>query len=263
MSAVRLLAIDSSTETLSLAVCSGDREAFHTGLAGAHSSAELMPQAMALLASLQLPLSALDAVAFGCGPGAFTGLRAAAAVAQGLAFGLQCPVIPVDSLMLVAEAALQPTGPLRAADLPEVGVVMDARMGEVYAARYRCGPSREWQVLQAPGLWAPADLALSWAALGPFPCVGTGVGLLGNLLCPAPSGVLAGGDQRADAPDPSTHRSVALLALARRNWAQGRHLPAHEALPVYLRDKVALTTAERATRRASLEGQAATLPPAA
>lgn len=237
MSGVRLLAIDSSTQTLSLAACNGHHERLATLPGGAQASAVLLPQALALLQALDLPLASLDAIAFGAGPGAFTGLRSAASVAQGLSFGLGCPLIAVDSLMLMAQAATtlsgcgEPAGPL------DVAVAMDARMDEVYAARYRWQPASGWLILEPPGLWAPAALTERWVSLPLGLRAGTGWPLLGEGLPPSASGpVLA---------LPEEARAAALLALARQAWAQGATRPPAEGLPVYVRDKVALTTSER------------------
>jgi tRNA threonylcarbamoyladenosine biosynthesis protein TsaB len=238
MSAVRLLAIDSSTEALSLAACCGPREAHLSCAGGAQASAQLLPQAQALLQSLNLPLASLDGIAFGCGPGAFTGLRTAASVAQGLAYGLSCPLVPIDSLMLVAQAAAQGHGLLQPADTVDIAVVMDARMGELYAAWYRWRLDTGWRVGSPAALWSPAALAAAWAGLQPTACAGSGTALL---AAQAPD--VMGWASLAVSDD---QRAAALLPLARQGWAQGPRLPAAQGLPLYLRDKVALTTAERA-----------------
>ncbi|WP_085978598.1 tRNA (adenosine(37)-N6)-threonylcarbamoyltransferase complex dimerization subunit type 1 TsaB, partial [Rubrivivax gelatinosus] len=101
---------------------------------GALASAALLPTVQALLARAGLVLADLEAVAFGRGPGAFTGLRTSCAVAQGLAFGIGCPVLPVDSLLIVAEDARV------------------QRMDEVYAARWRWADGR-WNEVVAPALY--------------------------------------------------------------------------------------------------------------
>ena len=109
---------------------------------------------LALLAEAGCTLAELDAIAFGCGPGAFTGLRTACSVAQGLAFGAGKPVLAVDSLMLVAHDARSQ----HAAD--EVWVAMDARMDEIYAAAYRWLGTR-WAVLSTPA-WASTSSMAAW-----------------------------------------------------------------------------------------------------
>ena len=138
---MKLLAFDTSTEMLSIAVSAGPASGVleHTAAGGAQASAALIPAIQDLLARAGLELRALDAIAFGRGPGSFTGLRTAAAVAQGLGFGAGVPVLPIDTLLAVAEEAHGATG------ATQVVAVLDARMDEVYVAAYeRIGA--EWQV---------------------------------------------------------------------------------------------------------------------
>lgn len=236
-----LLALDTSTERLAIALQAGGRVWAVDGEGGAAASAALLPAIEALLADAGCELQSLAAIAFGRGPGAFTGLRTSCAVAQGLAFGLGLPVLPVDSLLIVAEQAfrLQPVpGPGL-----DIGVVMDARMGEVYAGRYirRDG---QWAVVQAPGLWDPAALDAAWAASPPAISAGSALAVLGDALraaCPV-------GGRRALGDD----RATALGALALQAWTAGAAVDAALALPLYLRDKVAQTTAERQAARAAV-----------
>lgn len=246
MSAV-LLAFDTSTEALSVALCWPQGRLAWNGEGGAQASAALLPRVRAQLAQAGLRWADLDAIAFGRGPGAFTGLRTACAVAQGLAFGTGLPVLPVDSLLIVAEDA-------RARCLPdaarcEVAVAMDARMGELYAARYGWDGAR-WRTACAPMLCAPADLPAGWEPEGTAPAVRAGSGLA---LLPAGRGIAAGASL-AQTDD----RAAALLRLGQAAWDAGEAVDPAQALPVYLRDKVALTTAERAAQAAD-RGRAATL----
>jgi tRNA threonylcarbamoyladenosine biosynthesis protein TsaB len=106
--AVKLLAIDCSTERMSVALAQGERRWTHAGAGGAQASAALIPAIMGLLDEAQLPLKELDAIAFGQGPGAFTGLRTACAVAQGLALGAALPVVAIDTLLLLGATAARP-----------------------------------------------------------------------------------------------------------------------------------------------------------
>ena len=233
--AARLLVLDGGTETLHLGVCDGERSWQRSLAGGAQASRVLLPAVMALLAEAGLALAALDAIGVGRGPGAFTGVRAACAVAQGLAYGVGLPVLLLDSLMAVAEDA-------RAAGAEDdsVCVAIDARMGEAYAARYRRidGDDAGWETLAAPARWQPGELAVGIAAEMPGPAVA------GNsLLAHAEAWQPAIGGSRWPEAVPSAR---ALLALARRAWAAGDACDAAEALPLYVRDKVAQTTAERA-----------------
>lgn len=217
---MNLLALDSATEHLALALVA--REGIHpVNLpGGAAASVRIVPEALALLAAHGLTLTDLDALAVGQGPGAFTGLRTAIAVAQGLALGAALPVVRVDSLAIVADdaRAQQPAA-------THVQVAQDARMGQLYAGRY-VWQNEAWHTEEAPGLWDVADLqarpAEGWL------WAGSGLPLLGQ------AGVATLHD-----------RAAALGRLARAGWLAGQAQAAEAALPVYVRDKVALTTAER------------------
>jgi tRNA threonylcarbamoyladenosine biosynthesis protein TsaB len=195
----------------------------------------LIPAIMSLLGEAGIALHELDAIAFGRGPGAFTGLRTACSVAQGLAFGSGKPVLPIDTLLAVAEDARGGR-----ADELRVWVAMDARMNEVYAAHYRFD-SGHWSVLDAPMLTTPERLNQRWQSLPPQMVAGTALAAFGAQL--ATAGALCVGE--------ALPRAVAMLPLARALWAQGGAVDASLALPLYLRDKVAQTTLERDAARAA------------
>jgi len=233
----RLLALDSSTEQLAVAVACGDTCVTHNAEGGALASARMLPFALDALAACGIDARQLDAVAFGAGPGAFTGLRCACAVAQGLAFGIGIPVVAVDSLMLVAEDA---RALLQRSDLHALWVAMDARMDEVYAARYALDGTR-WRIEVAPALYTIEALAMRWLAHPPEAVVGTAVQAFAGRL---PFGAAI---RQAHTED----RAAALLRLALQLHADGTGVDATQAMPLYLRDKVALTTAERDAVRAA------------
>lgn len=234
----RLLVLDTATETMHLGLCRGEQTWVRALPGGALASASLLPALMALLADAGLALRELDAIGCGRGPGAFTGVRAACAVTQGLAFGADRPVLMLDTLMAVAEDAHRQG----AAD--DLWVAVDARMGEAYAARYRRSATG-WTVLEAPALHAPAALAARIADETPQAQV-AGSSLVAHVE--AWSGL-----RGASWPD-SAPRAAALLGLARVAWARGEQVDADGALPLYVRDRVAQTTAERMAQR---DGQAA------
>ncbi len=250
MSAV-LLAFDTSTEALSVALSWPHGRLAWNGEGGAQASAALLPRVRAQMAQAGLCWADLDAIAFGRGPGAFTGLRTACAVAQGLAFGAGLPVLPVDSLLIVAEDARAHC--VSDGGACDVAVAMDARMGELYAARYRWDGAR-WAVACAPRLCAPGALPASWEPEGTLPAVRAGSGL--GLLPDGPA--RAAGAVAMTGPPQAADRAAALLRLAQAAWDAGEAVEAAQALPVYLRDKVALTTAERAAQAAD-RSRAATL----
>jgi len=234
-----VLAFDTSTERLALGVhgAGGPFTAMADG--GAAASATLLPRLHALLAQARLTLADVDAIAFGRGPGAFTGLRTACAVAQGLGFGLARPLLAIDSLLVVAEDARTQWSP--EAPAFDVGVAMDARMDEVYAGRYRWQQGR-WQVRQAPALMSLAALAEAWADEAAQVLAGSALAAFGRRLAlPAACPRVVTEQDRAGA----------LLRLARAAARAGEGVDAAAALPLYLRDKVALTTREREAARAA------------
>src|SRR5689334_11115577 len=130
---MKLLALDTATESMAVAVAHGDVSLATNAEGGARASEHLIPAALELLARAGLAPTDLDAIAFGQGPGAFTGLRTAVSVAQGLAFGIGCPVLPIDSLLIVAEDARAQALGVDGTEPFELWVAMDARMDEVYA----------------------------------------------------------------------------------------------------------------------------------
>ncbi len=227
-----LLAFDTATEQVHLALAVGERTWRREFAGGARASADLIPSILALLAEAGSSLAALDAIAFGRGPGAFTGLRTACAVAQGLAYGAGKPVLALDTLLAVADDA-------RAGRPGWSGwVVVDARMGEVYAAAYRFD-ANGWHETAAPRLATPAALSEAWRSDPPAALAGSALEAFGEQL-------VAEGATRQPSARP---RGEALLALARSAWRAGRTIDPALALPLYLRDKVAQTTAEREAAR--------------
>jgi len=242
-----LLAFDTSTEVLAVALGTPAGLWAYHGAGGAKASASLLPQVALLCERAGVALDALDAIAFGRGPGAFTGLRTSCAVAQGLALGLGCPVLPIDSLLIVAEDARAQTGldvegnADHAADVVDIGVAMDARMGEVYAARWRWQRG-QWQAQDPPMLCTPEALVAAWRDHPPVWLAGSAWAVLGpRLALPAGPRLLL---QEKD-------RAAALWRLALAAHARGEGVDAARALPLYLRDKVALTTQERDAVRAA------------
>lgn len=232
---MNLLAFDTSTDTLSIAVQRGDAVWQHTGAGGAQASAALIPAIQRLLAEAGLGFDTLDAIVFGRGPGSFTGLRTACAVAQGLAFGARSgqgtPVLPVDTLLAVAEEARHQHG------CTQVLAVLDARMNEVYSAHCTWQEAtRQWSTDADFGLCAPEALTLTDAAQ--WTVAGNAQAAYGERLLPQARHVAA------------LPTATALLCLAPALLAAGAAVPASEALPRYIRDKVAQTTAEREALRA-------------
>lgn len=224
-SVIRLLAFDTSTETLSVAVRHGDAVLERSGEGGAQASSTLIPLIRSLLAEAGLTLRDLDAIAFGRGPGSFTGLRTACSVAQGLGFGAGVRLLPIDTLLAVAEQARHAFG------AQQVLAVLDARMEQVYSAAYDfgAGPAPEAQ----PQLTAPEELVLA-----------PGYVLAGNAFDAYGDRLPAGA-----ARHPAWPTAAAMLRLAPALLAAGRTVSPADAWPLYVRDKVAQTTAERAAAK--------------
>lgn len=234
---MKLLAFDTSTERLSVAVQHGSRQWLREGAGGPQASSTLIATVLELLAEAELPLTSLDALAFGRGPGSFTGLRTACSVAQGLAFGARLPVLAIDSLLAVAESCRLAQGSTH------VLAVLDARMSQIYHAAWAWSPGTGWQQQGDTGVYDPENLPLpADSEANDWVLAGNAFGAYGARL----SAALQALPQHPALPD-----APALLSLAPDWLAAGRAVPADQALPLYIRDKVAQTTAERAAARAA------------
>jgi len=236
---MRLLAFETSTEVLSVAVgapIDGENRTWaHSGEGGAQASLTLIATVQDLLRQAGLRLQDLDAIGFGAGPGAFTGLRTACAVAQGFALGAGLLVLPVPSLLALAEEArFHQQCAARGPDLTVVSL-LDARMGEVYAAVYACRDG-QWDTLRPPCLIKPAQAA-SWLAEMPLDTLAAG-----NALIAYPELLDGCNGLALPAIVPTAQ---AILRLAPAMLAAGLAVDAADALPLYVRDKVAQTTLER------------------
>ncbi|TXI72147.1 MAG: tRNA (adenosine(37)-N6)-threonylcarbamoyltransferase complex dimerization subunit type 1 TsaB [Limnohabitans sp.] len=230
------LAFDTSTEALSIGVAAKGHTDVRTLAGGAQSSATLIPTAMAMLSQAGIGLPQLDAIVFGRGPGSFTGLRTACAVAQGLAFGADILVLPVDTLLAVAEEARVLAG---VNDQPlTVLAMLDARMDEVYSAAWDWDGQR-WTLRQPLQVGGPQHVLLPDAPR---------VLLAGNAF-EAYGERLPAGERVQALPT-----AAALLRLAPSLFADGHAVPAEQAMPLYIRDKVAQTTAERMAEREAAKG---------
>jgi len=236
MSPPQWLAFDTSTEVLSIGVAAKGHTDVRTLAGGAQSSATLIPTAMEMLSQAGIGLPQLDAIVFGRGPGSFTGLRTACAVAQGLAFGADILVLPVDTLLAVAEEARVLAG---VNDQPlTVLAMLDARMDEVYSAAWDWDGQR-WTLRQPLQVGGPQHVLLPDAPR---------VLLAGNAF-EAYGERLPAGERVQALPT-----AAALLRLAPSLFADGHAVPAEQAMPLYIRDKVAQTTAERMAEREAAKG---------
>ena len=250
MHTYKWLAIETSTDMLSLAITStqGDTSEVwgHTSQGGAKSSQLVLPEIVRLMEEAQIRFTDLTAVVFGKGPGSFTGLRTACSVAQGLAFGAGVPVLPIDTLLAVAEDARyqnvqqkQQQTQQQPEQLPQQTqrffIAMDARMDQVYTAAYEW--RSEWQCVQAPSVNSPENISVptEWKDLA-F----TTVGNAWDVFAARWPAELSGQHMFA------MPTAQALLRLSPVAFEQGLAVLPEDALPLYIRDKVAQTTQERA-----------------
>jgi len=223
---MKLLVLDTSTEYLSLALWQ-DGAVLARDLHAGHRHAELiLPLTGEMLAEAGLTLGQLDGIAFGEGPGSFTGLRVGCGVAQGLAFGANLPVVGIGTLLALAASSGR----------DKAIACIDARMGEIYHAAY-VWEDGGWREVHAPGLYAPQHAP----AVQGDDWIGAGSGWLAypKVLPQCYTGQLAG-----IMPDAFPHaREIA--ALAAPILARGEGKPAAEVVPLYIRNKVALKMSER------------------
>jgi tRNA threonylcarbamoyladenosine biosynthesis protein TsaB len=254
-----LVALDTSTERLHVALVVGESVRVRDLPGGARASMQLLPALQEMLDDASLQWADVDAIAFGSGPGAFTGLRTACAVTQGLALALDCPVIVLDTLMAVAEDARRRASTCVPGQT--LWVLQDARMDELYAASFRWS-GQCWLPVEGPFLWPLAEPLRRWAHVGSTsadaPSLPGEMHLCGNAFTQCKAAL-------ADLPDTliwsdgaqAVPSGAALAVLARQAWAAGRTVDAALALPRYVRDKVAQTTDERAAERMAAVAQQA------
>lgn len=237
----RLLSLETATDRGAFALWSGDVLDFKVATAVCHEfncpsgqphAETLLPAVREGLNTLGWTLDSLDAIVFDAGPGMFTGLRVSAALAQGLAVALGKPLIPVSSLEVLAESANEQTG------ASTILTLLDARMNQIYAGGWTKSATG-WQALFEACLVNPDGLDQLPVLPEPYVAAGTGVDEY------APVKPWLESEGIADA----AVRYLSAIALARLGairFAAGQLTDPSDAVPVYVRDRVALTTAERA-----------------
>lgn len=223
---MNILALDTSTDYCSVALWRDGTVDARETRAGHRHSELLLPMVDELLKHHGIAVTGLDGIAFGEGPGSFTGLRIGCGVTQGLALGAGLPVVGVSTLLALAEAA--PAG--------RAVCCLDARMGEIYHAAY-AQSATGWETVRAPSLCAPADAPP--LPTGSWTGCGSGFAVHEAVLRQRYEGRLS-----AIMPGVFPHaRDIARLAA--REFEAGRTVSAERAVPVYLRDRVALRMNER------------------
>lgn len=227
---MRILALDTSTEWCSVAV--GDGASWHRRdeHAGQGHSERLLPMVHATLAEAGWTLHSLDGLAFGAGPGSFTGIRIGCGVAQGLALAAELPVVAIPTLAAIAQEAYRTRGWVR------VLACLDARMREVYVAAY-ARDNAAWRAVASPSVVAPVEVrhpdspdAANWHGAG-------------NGYAAYPALV-----RQLELPEAATDvhpTAQAIGELAMPLLAAGEGVVAGAALPLYVRHRVALTAAEQ------------------
>ncbi|MFM5630927.1 tRNA (adenosine(37)-N6)-threonylcarbamoyltransferase complex dimerization subunit type 1 TsaB [Aeromonas veronii] len=224
MNELKILAVDTATEACSAALLVGDKLFSRWEEAPRDHTRKILPMVQAVLEDAGISLSDLDAIAFGRGPGSFTGVRIGISVAQGLAFGAGVPLIGISTLAAMAQGAYRLDG------AQQVLTAIDARMNEVYFGRYELIDGRMHLVGDEVVSEPAALVDARGKQAGPVTCVGTGFETYGETL----SGLadeLAVSQVRFPAAED-------MLPLARAAWLAGEAVPVEQATPVYLRDKV-------------------------
>jgi tRNA threonylcarbamoyladenosine biosynthesis protein TsaB len=223
---MKLLSFDTSTEFLSIAIQKDEELFTHHQFVGQSASQLILPEIQTLLDVAQMTLSDLDGIAFGAGPGSFTGVRIACGVAQGLAFGANIPLLGINVLMALAEASGEKA----------VIAASDARMREVYHAVYKKNESG-WLEIHAAGVYKPNEVPCvdgsGWVG------VGTAWKVYNDILNERYQ------NQIIKTMPEMTPLAEAILALAIPSFKAGLAIPASEARPIYIRNRVALTSQER------------------
>jgi len=219
---MRLLALDSATEACSAALLHDGRLIERHEVIGRGHAERLLPMVEELLAETALELKELDAIAFGRGPGGFTGLRIAAGLTQGLAAGARLPVLPVSDLAAIALAGARSSG------MHRVLACMDARMGEIYWAAFDCSSGLP-VAMSAESVADPAHIDPP----GDGPWFGAGRGFMAYpALARQLGGKLAGMAQEL------LPRAADIARIGAADFGAGRGVDAARAIPVYLRNEV-------------------------
>lgn len=229
---MKILAIETSSDRGSVALLDGDSLSCADLAPGAKQSSSALATIRQLLDGAGVALTALDAIAFGSGPGMFTGLRLGCGVAQGLSIGSGRPLIAVSSLQALAERCPG----------ERLLVATDARMGEVYWVAFE-RVAGGWHALADPVCGPPEDVVLP-AGSDAWRAIGNGFAAYRDRW---PGSII---DRVAIEDDGAVARAGDVARIAARRWAGGGLTPLAEALPQYVRNKVALTTRERLERGA-------------
>ncbi|MHA2939929.1 tRNA (adenosine(37)-N6)-threonylcarbamoyltransferase complex dimerization subunit type 1 TsaB [Vibrio sp. RC27] len=222
---MKILAIDTSTENCSVALVNDESYFVRREVAPRDHTKKVLPMVDEVLKEAGVVLSELDALAFGRGPGSFTGVRIGIGIAQGLAFGAELPMIPVSTLAAMAQGSYRESG----SDC--VASAIDARMSEVYWARYERQSDGDWACVGEEVVIPPQHLVELTNDDKVWTQAGTGWNAYHDALSELQLKTISGNVLYPDAED--------IAFLARFAFAKGESVTVEESSPVYLRDKVA------------------------
>jgi tRNA threonylcarbamoyladenosine biosynthesis protein TsaB len=221
----RIIAIDTATEACSVALWRDGVVSCRYEIRPREHTQRILPLIEEVLSESQLSLTDLDALAFGQGPGSFTGVRIGIGIAQGLSLGANLPMVGVSTLAAMAQGAHRLTGARR------VIAAIDARMGEVYWGAYRLDEDDKWRLEQAECVITPERAVQQMAELeGQWHYAGTGWQSYPTMIEQSPLALISG--------DITLPNAVDMLPLALNAWRSGDAVAVEDAQPVYLRNEV-------------------------
>lgn len=222
---LRILAIDTATESCSVAVWNEGVVASRFEISPREHTQKILPMVKSALEEANLTLQSLDVLAFGRGPGSFTGVRIGVGVAQGIALGAELPMIGISSLATMAEGVFRTTG------IKQVLVAIDARMGEIYCAQYQRNDEGIWLGEETEAVMKPEHFVEALqSTTGTWAMAGTGWQAYPELKEGLPFTVV-----ETDITLPAAQN---MLPLAVAAWHEGKATRVEEAEPVYLRNEV-------------------------
>lgn len=222
---LRILAIDTATESCSVAVWNEGVVASRFEISPREHTQKILPMVKSALEEANLTLQSFDALAFGRGPGSFTGVRIGVGVAQGIALGAELPMIGISSLATMAEGVFRTTG------IKQVLVAIDARMGEIYCAQYQRNDEGIWLGEETEAVMKPEHFVEALqSTTGTWAMAGTGWQAYTELKETLPFTVVE--------TDITLPAAQDMLPLAVTAWHEGKATRVEEAEPVYLRNEV-------------------------
>lgn len=222
---LRILAIDTATESCSVAVWNEGVVASRFEISPREHTQKILPMVKSALEEANLTLQSLDALAFGRGPGSFTGVRIGVGIAQGIALGAELPMIGISSLATMAEGVFRTTG------IKQVLVAIDARMGEIYCAQYQRNDEGIWLGEETEAVMKPEHFVEALqSTTGTWAMAGTGWQAYTELKETLPFTVV-----ETDITLPAAQDMLPLAVIA---WHEGKATRVEEAEPVYLRNEV-------------------------